>query len=150
MAASTNHMRANTRVFVIVLAAVSVPIVLALLLVYRLVSVSVFAVGVSVWLCSFAVWAGVRVASMGRNGASRGGTGALSVPMNRESLLWQLRLKKVRVGWLILALPIIIWDGVGQRWWLLTIACVTINLLMLYLALRAVRNLKARLNVLGS
>jgi hypothetical protein len=143
----TSSANPKARIILIVVAIISVPIALALLLIYQFISVSVFAVALTIWISALAIWRAVRLVKLMKTGASRSQGNALSSPMNREWLLWQMRLKKLRVGWLILALPVVIWYGVGQRWWLLTVACVAINLLMLYLAVRAIRNLKARLNV---
>ena len=137
------------KLFSKVIAMVAICGALALLFVgavYEILTPREWAVGMSIWFAAILLFAATRRRPATRTASSNTGAAAILDDRTRRRTLRRIWINKVWVGVLALCLPIGIADGAVHHAWLPTITGVTMNVLLMYVAIRDLRQRRARLD----
>ena len=124
---------------------------LAVSAVYEILTPRELGIGMLAWFAAILLFAATRRWLATRTGLSYTGTGSFVRldDRTRRHMLRRIWMNKVWVGLLALCLPVGIAEGTAHHAWLPTIAGVTMNLLLMYSAIRDLRTRRALLDSQG-
>jgi hypothetical protein len=107
--------------------------------VYDILTPREWAIGMLVWFAALLLFAAIRKRLTTRTALANTGPSIKLDDRARTRILRRIWIDKVWIGVLAVCLPIGIANGVAHHAWLPTITGVTINLLLMYVAIRDIR-----------
>jgi hypothetical protein len=121
-----------------------IPALLLLGFLYDILSPREWAIGLVAWFATLLIWTmASKLTTKKTLAPSTEPTIALD-DRTRKRILRRIWIGKLWIGLLAVSLPFGIANGVSHRAWLATVVGVGINLLLMYLALREIRQLQGR------
>ncbi|MGH9440264.1 MAG: hypothetical protein ACRD22_20945 [Terriglobia bacterium] len=136
----------STRNILILVAAFGVPILLVLGAVHGLLSPREWAFGMIAWVAMLLLMASAQKKASAKKGPTPGEEQSSVNDNARKRMLRDVRKWKLWIGILIVLLAVGIADGIAHRAWLPTLAGVGISLMLMYIAMREIRQRRKKLN----